>query len=313
MKYRLRLYLTCIAFLLIGIPARSTESPVLINSGVDRTKITIGDRVHYRIRIRKNKNIKLEPFDPMEVLRAFEIKNCETKGPVKRAGKEIQEYIYTITTFFPGNYTIPPLTIRYTDEKGNTLTAWTDTISIFVESVNTDDTYADIKDIKPPLSVKSYLPLYILCTAAGAGIAFYIFWQKKKKKISAEVQEPHRPCHELAMERLKALEQMELVLKGEIKQHYVLLSEIIRRYIEARYSIPAIERTTSELYQEMRVKGIERRHCSMIKELLDQCDLVKFAKFIPAKNEIDSDLARAYEIIELTKEVLKPDDRIQTS
>lgn len=315
MKYPWKLYLSGIVFLLIAGCAYGIDTPVLVKSGVDRHRITIGDRLRYTISVEKDRSLDLEPIDPSIGLGQFEIKNYEAKKPKRKAGKEIYEYEYTITTFSTGDRIIPPIKISYRDQKGNTGTIWTDTISVFVESVNLDDTYADIKDIKPPLSLKSRLFVYILCVLAGAGILLYFLWQKRKKKgIFEEVREPEKSPYELAIERLKKLKEMELVLRGEIKQHYIILSEIIRRYVDGRYSIPAIERTTQELYQEMRLAGIERKYCAMIKELLDQCDLVKFAKFIPERKEIDSDLARAYEIIETTrtKESLQ-DSQVSTS
>ena len=87
------------------------------------------------------------------------------------------------------------------------------------------------------------------------------------------------------MDELKSLAEMNLIEKGMIKEYYIKLSDIIRCYIERKYGILAIDRTTYELYQEMRIKKIERLHIDTIRDFLEDCDLVKFAKYIPGQKE----------------------------
>jgi len=281
------------------------SAAVTVKSRVDRSKITVGDRIVYTVIVEKPAGAELAAFNPSPASEIFEVKDLRQEKPRKRGGKEITEFRYTITVFSVGSYAIPSLLVAYKDLAGNTSTASTDTIPILVESVLKGETAgADIRDIKPPLSIKSYLLFYVLAIAAGLVIS-WILWKRRKGEPVFPAQKPlARPAHEIAIERLKKLEEMDLVLRGKIKKYYIVLSEIMRLYIEERYSVFATERTTTELYQEMRVKGIERRHCGMLKELLDQSDLVKFARFIPEKTEIDRDLAMAYEIVDLTKEIV---------
>lgn len=281
------------------------EAPVTISSHVDRAKITIGDRVLYSITVEKPSGTELMAFNPSPASDVIEVKDCKNSKPKKQGSKEISEYVYTVTAYTTGKLAIPGLSVDYKSKDGNTGTASTETIAVLVESVLKGETAgADVKDIKSPLSLKSYLPFYVLAAACAVAALLYFFYFRRRKEGEGSFAPaaPPRPAHEIALEMLKKLEEMSLLVTGEYKKYYVILSEITRNYIENRYAVPAIERTTTELYQEMRVKGIERKSCAMAKELLDQCDLVKFAKFTPERKEAGSDMARAREFVELTKE-----------
>jgi len=72
-----------------------------------------------------------------------------------------------------------------------------------------------------------------------------------------------------------------LIEKGEIKLFYSEVSEIIRRYIEGRYYVPALEETSTEILQELKNQDLTGHAASMIKSLLELSDLAKFAKYKP--------------------------------
>ena len=52
----------------------------------------------------------------------------------------------------------------------------------------------------------------------------------------------------------------------------------MRRYVENRYYIPAMDRTTFEILQDVNSHGLE---IDGLSSLLNEADLVKFAKFQP--------------------------------
>ncbi len=123
---------------------------------------------------------------------------------------------------------------------------------------------------------------------------------KKKKKNEFKPRLPPRPAEEIAIEALKALKEMKLAEKGMFKEYYIRLSDIIRIYIENRYRIFAMDRTTWELFQEMRSKKIERLHVDKINDFLEGCDMVKFAKYTPGQKEMEEAYVKAEDIINIT-------------
>jgi hypothetical protein len=128
------------------------------------------------------------------------------------------------------------------------------------------------------------------------------FYRKKKiGDIFTEEGLP-RPPDEVAYERLEKLQAMNLLKEGKIKEYYVIISEIIRKYLEARYKITVLDKTTYELYCEMRRVSVDKKHISLIKEFLEECDLVKFAKYSPDEATISKDYETARRIIDITKQ-----------
>jgi predicted CopG family antitoxin len=160
----------------------------------------------------------------------------------------------------------------------------------------------DIRPLKNPVEIKSGFPRWLAVFFALviiAGVLTWVYFRRKKTVIAKSVLPP-RPPEEIAFEELNALAGMRLVEEGLVKEYYIRISDIIRRYIEARYNIGAIDRTTWELYQEMRIKRIESQHSDMIRDFLEECDLVKFAKYIPGQREIEEIYKKAKEIVRLT-------------
>jgi len=153
----------------------------------------------------------------------------------------------------------------------------------------------DIVDISGGFPV---LPAVILILAALA-VAALIYIRKKRKKEEKPALPP-KPAEEIARDALKALREMRLIEKGLIKEYYIRLSDIIRTYIENRYEIFSMDRTTWELFQEMKSKRIERSHVDKINYFLEDCDMVKFAKYTPDQKEIEEIYKKAEEIVNIT-------------
>lgn len=285
----------------------ANELPIIVNSSIDKPKITIGDRVTYTIILSYNpKKIKSPPFSPGTNLDSFEIKDYKIYKPKKKKGKIVQRYEYIITTFTVGEFKIAPLEVNYITQSGEEKKITTPEISILVEGIKPSESDKDdIRDIKPPVYIKwgiwFYLGLATVLLVIGGVIGLY-FYKKKKKKLFTETHDV-RPPEEIAYEELEEITQMDLIKQGKIKLYYILLSEVIRKYLEKRFHISVLDRTTYELYQQMRMLEIDNKHCRQIRDFLEECDLVKFAKYKPDEKTINKDFLTAKEIIDSNKPV----------
>jgi len=79
---------------------------------------------------------------------------------------------------------------------------------------------------------------------------------------------------------------MGLVEKGEIERFFVILSAILREYIENRFLVRAPERTTEEFLEEAARDRALQGHRSRLGEFLSLCDQVKFARYTPEESAI---------------------------
>jgi hypothetical protein len=90
-----------------------------------------------------------------------------------------------------------------------------------------------------------------------------------------------RPPHEIALEELAALSGAGMLERAEVKEYHIEASDILRRYVEARFRVDALEMTTREVLAGLETAGSEPRFREGLRAFLDQCDLVKFAKVRP--------------------------------
>jgi hypothetical protein len=153
----------------------------------------------------------------------------------------------------------------------------------------------DIKDIAPADNSLGNWWKYLLGFLLIIGLAALIYWfikKYQKKKIEAEI---YKTPIEKATSLLNSLEQKELWQKGEVKEYYSELTNIVRNYIEEAIEIPAMESTTSELIEGLKVASLKKKMMlsqDTIENLfvvLKQADLVKFAKSKPLDFEITED------------------------
>ena len=56
-----------------------------------------------------------------------------------------------------------------------------------------------------------------------------------------------RPPHQIALEELHRIESLDLPSQSRFKEHYTLVTDCIRRYLEGAFDTRALDRTTGEL------------------------------------------------------------------
>ncbi len=298
---------TIIFLLIIFSVSFAQEGQISIESGVNRDVITIGDRIEYYITVTYDKEINVEYPGLGANLGAFEIKDYNTLDPEETGNKIINKVEYIITTFDTGNYVIPPVTVDYFSSDSVVKSLKTDIINIRVNSVKPSEA-KDIKDIKSPLEIEINYKKYVYYGLAIFGfllLLFFIFYYYKKKKRGKDIlpkrKKPIKPAHIEALEELEKLKNSNLLPDGKIKEFYIIISEIIRIYIERRYFIYALEMTTNQICEELYNVDADGENVKLIGEFLDLCDFVKFAKYKPSDDENNKVIEKAEEIVNKTK------------
>ena len=291
---------------------------VLLEAKVDRTNIKIGDLINYSIVVSRDADMQIKMPDLGANLGAFEIRDYEDIEPTKQNGEIIQQRKYTISTYDIGDYEIPPVAVQYAllnDTLWHELS--TEAIKITVESLKPSEE-GDIRDIKQPLEILKDWWLTIRFVLAGViiiviGILVYVLYRRYKagKALIPRREKPKLPPHVIALGALESLIKKGLLEKGEIKQFYIRLSEIIRQYIEDRFFIYALEMTTGQLIDNLQANQIEDGVVQQIDTFLSNCDLVKFAKYLPEEAEHKSTTDLAFKIVNDTKIIFA--EEVETS
>jgi hypothetical protein len=305
-----KLSFVLIVLLLTGfalISQATEESLISVESHVDRATITIGDRILYTLMVKSDSAVKLEPLALGSNLGAFEVKDYKIHDPEKtKDGKIINKSEYIITTFTTGEYVIPPITVNYTDLSGEKKQIQSEPLFILVKSVGaTESDKEDIRGLKLPIEIKGgyWAYLLILPILAVLGAFGFLYYRQRTKAVALPKipEELKRPAWEVALLELENLKSSDVLERKEIKKYYIILSDIIRKYLGRRYQITALDRTTQEVRVEMKKVKVEGEVMGLVHGFLCSCDLVKFAKYIPSKEEIEKDWNEAFTIVNMTK------------
>lgn len=289
-----------VSLLVLAASALSQPSGVSVHSSVDRSAITVGDPIQYALTVRRGEKDTVEAPPVGIHLGGFEIRDYRRLDPQRTKDGWIEETTeYVITAYKTGDYEIPPVTVRFVTADGDTGRIRSEPIAISIESVKPSEA-KDIRDIKPPVEIAGGVPIWaaivggVVGIGAGIGLFLYLRHRRRTRALEPASEEPIDELGEF--DKIAALDLLE---KGQYKRHYELLSESLRRYIERRYGIDAMERTTYELVEEFRDAEIEEEH--LIEDFLSECDLVKFAKYIPPMEVMAGAVDRAKGIVEATQ------------
>lgn len=140
------------------------------------------------------------------------------------------------------------------------------------------------------------IPIFLILIAA------YFIWRYLQKKKQQETPEIIIPAHEWAFSQLGFLKGENLPEKAEYKEFYSRLSYILRSYIERRFEIHALERTTKEILQSGIQDEIDETQYAVLKQGLERADRVKYAKFTPDASIHDRAWQSIWNFIDLTKQ-----------
>jgi len=285
----------------------SQQGDVSVESRIDKSQVTVGELVLYEVIVKHSPDIEITMPPPGINLGGFEVRDYKPFDPVKKGDLIERKVEYTIAAYDTGTYVIPPTGILYMTADSVQNSLLTDAVTIRVESILSGDA-EDILDIKGPLELLRSWKTIILLSLLGLSLALlgvfgYLYYRKKKRgeSLFEWKKEPERPAHEEAFGALNILRETTLLAEGKIKNYYVELSEIVRLYLQKRYFKPVLEMTTTETKAAMAVENVGENALTKVSMLLDECDLVKFAKYLPDENEHEKSLRLAYDIINLTK------------
>lgn len=267
----------------------------------------IGDWVPVDLFVSATSNNKVVfPNLKDSISETIEVANFTPVDTVKKAGQYEYHQLVNLIVFDTGQIQLPQFQFLV-NNNGKLDTIISDPILVHVAGVKIDTT-KDIKDIKEPLKIpltfQEILPYIIgaLILAILAGLITWFIMERKKKKQPID-EKFLLPPHVWALKELDKLQQQKLWQTGEVKDYYSRLTDIARTYIELRYKIPAMEKTTDELISSMHKGMVKQSLKKELNEVLVLSDFVKFAKAKPDFIENENSFKIIKDFIDKTKQL----------
>ena len=280
--------------------------------------IKIGEQIEYKISVQAPADAAVV-FPEGQTFGALEMVKTNPTDTLKEAGKFRLEKAYYLTQFDEGKYTIPQQKIQISHKD-----FYTDSLLVEVHNVAVDTLKQPLYDAKPIAEVtspsSSHLWLWIVGIVAllltAAALYFFVF---RKKKLSAEEERKKLPPFERAIQDLKDLQNSKYLIESQHKAYYTRLTDIVKEYLEDEVHILAKESTTDELLakindlQQTGKLHLSAETISNLKRVLQNADLVKFAKSKPSDNNAEYDRETIENVVIKTQEaipVIQPEDQI---
>jgi hypothetical protein len=265
-----------------------------VTTSIDSSQIKIGSQFNLTLKASVNDKDKVvfpnaKNFGALEVLESYPIDTIKNNSQYELIKK------YGLTQFDSGRYLIPKLIVKINQKDFQT-----DSLSIVVNNVKVDTTKQQMYDIKDIIATEEepssewwkLLVLLALIIASGFGSYFII---KRLQKGKVKEEEFFASPIEKAIAYLQNLDKKQLVQKGDVKEYYSEMTDIARTYIEESVHIPAMESTSSELMDSLKKAisekkmFVNREELDKFRQVLENSDLVKFAKSKPLQFEIEKD------------------------
>jgi hypothetical protein len=187
---------------------------------------------------------------------------------------------YKVTAWDTGYYVIPGPQLVFNDS-----TYTFDPVLIHITAPYAE-AGKDLYDIEESFSDFPDDPFYWLRKNYGwliGGVALLLiaFILYKRRSKTPPVAPKQLTLRERTLLAIDALDAAKLWERGQIKEHHTELSFLLRAYLGARYELNFLEQTTFQTTALLHQQGLETDTIETIRVILDQSDLVKFAKSAP--------------------------------
>jgi hypothetical protein len=217
-------------------------------------------------------------------------------------GSELKHWqkVYRVTPLQKGTYELklPSLRVTLGDDQDVTWTPLMLRITTRVAKADISEArdITPIEEVPPPAAVPesglSWLWWFApvpLAVVAGA-------WLLRRRSLAAKEPLPH----EVFLRHLEELGRQPTDTAEQVERWHTRLSDLLRWFLEKRLNLPATRQTTAEFFLALQRGGqLPQEQQARLNEVLAQCDLAKFARVVPARQDCLRLVEVARELVEV--------------
>ena len=307
--------LTYILLLVVSISWGQNDASLSLVT--DKNKVEIGDPILASIRFTYPSS-----YDAAEII--FPQKDESTpisdtidvwgaKEPVikldEQNGLITWQQDLTIAVFWGGNIQLGPFKAIMGQD-----TLWSNvvTLSIATPDVDVEEDFKGIKTIeKDPFTWWEQIKLFVktywiwivsILVLIALAIALPYFIKKKKEQ---EVKVPKIPLPIRLMSQLEEVDKKQLWQNEKHKAYYSEVTDVIRKLLEHKFDIHAMEQTSDEILASLRLSSISKPELNELSSLFELADMIKFAKSTPVPKENITAMKLAKSLVQREIDTLK--------
>ena len=307
----------------------ATDGPVQLTITVARGDLPFSQRTQVVVEAVAQRDVTVKVVDYESILaeaqHEFEFELNLTRIDRRIAaptddGRLRWTYRYELKFYLPGEYELPPARLSFVagrNGSGGTKSDEQSSAPVEAKELATEPLAIIARDTSeaplepeelreittlPPVELPEPWSASWWIAAVVATVVVVVLWRFLRRS-SLERAAIVVPAHEWARQQITALIHDDLIAAGRLQEFHYRLSDILRGYIERRYSVSAREMTTEEFLSATAgdVRFGERATAELNRFLI-ACDMVKYARYETHSSEAQALLGTVDEFVERTRE-----------
>lgn len=309
-----RLYITIFAILFL-FSLRGWAQGVTVDASIDSLQRFIGQQARIKLEVSCNAGQKVQlPFFADTLVTGIEIVSASRPDTAYLNNRErilvSQEYV--VTSFDSASYYIPPFEVMVGGVPHCSQSLAMMVYPMPIDEENPEAIFGHKGIMQISLTWEDWkslcwkFPLIVLIIVL---MIYLLLRYRDNKPIIRKVKvAPKLPPHEQAMKEIARIKEEKSWQKGDPKEYYTELTDVVRVYIHERFGFNAMEKTSAEIIDYLQ-ESKDKEAIEDLRQLFLTADLVKFAKHAPMLNENDMNLVTAIEFINRTKVEPDPNEK----
>ena len=225
------------------------------------------------------------------------------------SGISTEHYGFLLYVFSPDTLRAGPFIVDYVTDDGRSETAISDIIVLPITGIVENTESLPLPNRDPMIIASKLISIWLLILIISliiiTALAILYYFYRKKTSLKPI---PGKPIDEIG--EFIRIRNMKLYESGRLKELYILLSAAMRGFIQRNMKFDALYETTEEiekqLFKTSSDTGIIRerdiynnkeyqKSLRSMSEILEESDMVKFAKFVPPAELSSSVIDRSIE------------------
>ena len=299
-----------IAVNVMAVQSSTVRGPVTATVRVTPDSVRIGDPVELELEVVSDPAIEL--LMPLfgESLERFRILEFVPREHIDDQGRAVAIQRYRLQVLSSGKHAIPALLVEFVDHRPGERSSprgedayelLTEPVAFEVRSVAPAENSTGLRPALGPLESRTLVEngfslwwgLGITTMVISVSGALWLYaWKRRNRRRSA---------YDIAAKRLEILRTRPRPGSAAMDSFFVELSDIVRRYLEDRFSLHAPELTTEEFLGAASSAQLDDERLGFLHGFLRAADRVKFARHIPDPEQVESLVEAVGDFLERTR------------
>lgn len=291
---------------------QSQGAGISVKATLDTGDIVIGDQKTLHIFIQRDQSTKKWPKVTLPTLQQMTQGTVEALDYIADTTKDKDGSVKSIeqkvivTTFDAGRQYIGGIAVVVDNGGVPVILAPSDSLFLVATyAADADTTKCEVKaeaDVEKEPYTFWEIARWFVAALLLAAIVFALIWivrrRKENKPLVILPKSKPVPADKRALSELENLRRKELWQKGRIKKYYTDMTDIVRRFLRNMYGIKAAEMTTRQTLRAFHnISDWSDESETLLRQLLQKADMVKFAKSQPESHEHDMAMQNAIDFV----------------